>query len=125
MRKSTLATFGKSALVAASLIAPQVAISAEGQVSPATVLTVLIMADDTYGGCMVRLSLDPQSALPACGRSWVSLDCAGVGTDPVRAYRMLDLAQMAKATGKGVRVKFSDDLIQNGYCTATRIDVHS
>lgn len=124
MSKSTVATLGKSALLAVALIAPQPAISAEGTIPAASVLTILVMSDDTYGGCMARLSENPRAILPACGGFWVNFDCAGVSTDPVRAYRMLDQAQLAKATGKAVRVSFSDDLIQNGYCTATRIDVH-
>jgi hypothetical protein len=85
--------------------------------------SVLVNADSTFGGCMARLTVDPHSKLPACGTEWVSFDCQGNRTDPVRAYRMLDQAQLALAAGKLVLVAFDDAQLFNGYCYATRIDV--
>ena len=32
---------------------------------------VLVISNDTFGGCMAQLSVDPQSVLPACqSRPW-------------------------------------------------------
>ena len=83
-----------------------------------------VTSDGSEGGCMARLvGTNPADVLPGCGMFWVSFDCDGVSADPVRAYRMLDQAQMAKATGKKVSVLITDDVMFDGYCTAIRIDV--
>ena len=90
----------------------------------ATVAGVLLRADSTFGGCMVYLSVDPSTVLPNCGPSWVSFSCTGDFTDQVRAYRMVDQAQLALATNKTVYVEFQDDKKHNGYCFASRIDLY-
>jgi hypothetical protein len=93
---------------------------------------VLIASGESYGGCMARIGngTDPNTVLPNCRRAWVSFNCAGVKydeTDPdvdiVRAYRMLDQAQMAKATGSRVTMVVTDAPTINGYCYVKRIDV--
>jgi hypothetical protein len=89
----------------------------------ANVNRVLIAADDRWGGCMAALSVNPQSVLPSCGSSWVTFSCTGDFMDRVRAYRMLDAAELALATGKRVNVWFRDDKMHNGYCLADRLDV--
>ena len=98
------------------------ALAASGSVI-ANVSRVLVNADSTYGGCMVALTVNPQGVLPGCQPSWVSFSCTGDFTDQVRAYRMVDVAELALATGKQVQVFFRDDLKHNGYCFASRIDV--
>jgi len=89
----------------------------------ANVTRVLIASDISFGGCMAQLSVSPQTVLPGCQSSWVTFSCSGDFTDEVRAYRMVDVAELALATGKRVSVFFRDDQKHNGYCFAYRIDV--
>lgn len=89
----------------------------------ADVQRVLVTADDAVGGCMALLSPDPASALPTCGQGWVTFSCSGVYTDNVRAYRMLDQAQLALATGSKVVVSITDNATHAGYCFVNRIDI--
>jgi len=89
----------------------------------AKVRRVLVHGDDTFGGCMANLSVNVKDSLPSCGNSWVTFSCSGDFTDPVRAYRMLDQAQLALSTGKKVYVQVRDNQKHNGYCFAKRIDV--
>ena len=84
---------------------------------------VVDASDD--GGCMAYLSEDPAGVLPACKNSWVTFSCTGTYTDPIRAYRMLDQAQLALATGKRVDVTIHDSKMHNGYCFASRINLRS
>ncbi len=83
----------------------------------------LVTGDSTYGGCMALLSRRIEGKLPGCRGAWVSFSCDGTYTDPVRAYRMLDQAQLALATGMRVLVVVDDTKSHNGYCVASRIDV--
>ncbi len=71
---------------------------------------------------MAALSVGPDTVLPACPPWWVTFSCSGDFTDPIRAYRMVDVAELALATNKKVQVFFRDDLKHNGYCFAYRID---
>lgn len=96
--------------------------AAEGQLI-ANVNRVLISGDSRWGGCMALLSVDPQTVLPGCQSWWLSFSCSGDFADPLRAYRMLDAAELALATGKQVHVFFQDDKTHNTYCFANRIDV--
>lgn len=89
----------------------------------AKVSRILISSDETWGGCMAALSVDPAQFLPECLGGWVSFSCSGDFTDPTRAYRMLDQAQLAFATGKSVMVTFEDNRMHNGYCFVQRIDI--
>ncbi len=76
-----------------------------------------------YGGCMAELSISPQTKLATCGTKFVTFSCTGTFTDAVRAYRMLDQAQLALVTTKTVSVTINDANKHNGYCFAQRIDV--
>jgi len=98
------------------------ALAASGYVV-ALVNRVLVTGDETFGGCMAALSVNPQNVLPSCQPWWVSFSCSGDFTDRVRSYRMLDVSELALATGKQVQVFFRDDMKHNGYCVAHRIDV--
>lgn len=93
-------------------------------VAGANVVSVLIQSDTTFGGCMAKLSVDPSTLLPACAPHWVTFSCSGDFTSEVRAYRMLDQAQLALATSRRVQVVVDDSRRHNGYCFATRIDVN-
>ncbi len=85
----------------------------------------MVTGDELFGGCMAFLSEDPAEALPGCKNSWVTFSCDGTYTDPVRAYRMLDQAQLALATGLRVLVIVDDSKVHNGYCFASRINVQT
>lgn len=89
----------------------------------AKVNEVLLVADDTWGGCMAKLSVNPASVLPACAPEWVTFSCSGHHTTELRAYRLLDQAQLALATGKSVRLVVQDSKTHNGYCFAWRLDI--
>jgi len=104
------------------LVASGQALAATGQVV-GNVYGVLMYADATFGGCMAYVLPSPDTVLPGCPSGWVTFSCSGDFTDSVRAYRMVDQAQLALATGKQVYVEFRDDLKHNGYCFAYRIDV--
>lgn len=84
-----------------------------------------VTGDEAYGGCMAALSKSPKNMLPACKNTWVTFSCDGTYTDPVRAYRMLDQAQLALATGMRVLVFVTDEKMHDGFCLATRISVAS
>jgi hypothetical protein len=86
---------------------------------------ILVDGTGTYGGCMALLSVALADQLPACLNGWVTFSCTGEHVaDPVLAYRMLDQAQLALATGKRVAVYVTDSKTHNGYCHAYRIDVY-
>lgn len=89
----------------------------------AHVQSVMVTADSTFGGCMAKLSVDPSAELPGCNRGWVTFSCTGDFADPVRAYRLLDQAQLALAARKQFRVYFTDDQKHNGFCFVYRADV--
>jgi hypothetical protein len=108
--------------VALMLSVPVQGFAAEGRVT-ANVDRVLISDNDLWGGCMAALSVSPQSVLGSCGPTWVTFSCSGHFTDRVRAYRMLDQAQLAFATGARVAVWFEDDRRHNGYCFVNRLDI--
>lgn len=110
-----------SAAILMSLCALDVA--ADSVRVTAFVERTLVTEDETFGGCMAALSEDPAEDLPACKASWVTFSCDGTYTDPVRAYRMLDQAQLALATGMKVLVLVTDAKMHNGYCFASRINV--
>jgi hypothetical protein len=112
----------KALFVTLLLCAAGQAFAASGAVV-ANVNRVLMTGDSTFGGCMAALSVNPQTVLAGCSPWWVTFSCSGDFTDPVRAYRMVDVAELALATGKRVQVWFQDDKKHNGYCFTPRIDV--
>jgi len=104
---SRIASLFLTALSVALLLqAPGRAVAASGYVE-ARVIRVLMVGDNTFGGCMAALSVDPKTAVPTCQSWWVTFSCSGDFTDAVRAYRMVDLAELALATGKTAGVFFS------------------
>ena len=34
---------------------------------------MLELGDDTFGGCVAQLSVDPQNAMPLCAKGWSDL----------------------------------------------------
>ena len=122
MLKAT-ASMGLKAISVALLLSASGQTLAASATVTANIDRVLMTADSTYGGCMALLSVNPADALPGCGSGWVSFSCSGDFTDRVRAYRLVDLAELALASGKMAQVFFRDDMKHNGYCFADRIDV--
>lgn len=112
----------RTSLLAMACLAAS-AVSAETATINAFVKRTMVFHGDRFGGCMVALSASPAAVLPACKGWWVTFSCDGTYTDPVRAYRMLDQAQLALATGMQVSVDVDDSKVHNGYCLASRIDV--
>ena len=102
---------------------------ASGSVTAATgvidayVDDVTITSGNYFGGCAAALSVSPASVLPNCNARWVTFSCAGSWTSQVRAYRMLDQAQLALATNKVVKVFLDDQRTHGDVCFAYRIDV--
>jgi len=89
----------------------------------AKVKRVLLTGNGQYGGCMVLLTTSVNASLPNCPGSWVSLSCTGDFSPKDSAYRMLDVAQMAKALNSTIYVFVDDTKKHNGYCYSNRIDI--
>ncbi|MGH8510113.1 MAG: hypothetical protein ACREU8_01600, partial [Gammaproteobacteria bacterium] len=92
----------------------------------ANVLKTLVAAN-LYGGCMALLSnyVNTATNAPNCpAHGWVTFSCNGSFTTQDIAYRMLDQAQLAKATNRSVTVTVDDSKKHNGYCFVNRIDVN-
>lgn len=118
MKRTTSVTAAALALSAA--FSSQVALAAGASIN-GYVTRVLVMANDSFGGCMALLSVDPQSVLSLCAKNWVTFSCTGTFTDPVRAYHMLDLAELALVFDKKVTVQVIDSSTHNGYCMVNSI----
>jgi hypothetical protein len=88
-----------------------------------TITKTMVTSDGMFGGCMAKLATDPKTVLGTCGALWVTFSCTGDYTDVVRAYRMLDQAQLALAGSRTVSVQIDDGQKINGYCMVRRIDV--
>ena len=58
-----------------------------------------------------------------CGPKWISLDCKGEFHGKQIGRSMLELAQIAKATDKQLRVWFNDSQRHNGRCTAFQVSL--
>jgi hypothetical protein len=124
--KTMSTVLGMTLVLTLPLLAPD-AQAATDTIETAKVTRMLVTADTRLGGCMALLSVSPTSRPggATCNAGWVTFDCAGsfAGTNVVRTYHLLDQAQLALATGKNVRIEFTDEKKANGYCFATRIDV--
>ena len=59
-----------------------------------------------------------------CPSNWVTFSCSGTYNPKDIAYRKVDLAQMAKATGRPVTVLIDDTKKHNGFCYAWRLDIN-
>ncbi len=121
MKTRTITRSITTSILLAALASPT-AWAATRTIASATVNKVMVNAVD-YGGCMASLSVNPKALLPACNAGWITFSCTGEFTDAVRAYRMLDQAQLALASNKTVSVTIDDTKKHNGYCFASRIDV--
>jgi hypothetical protein len=119
MNKVTKVVFASSLVLALAVMSSPATSGQAGIV--AKISRVLVIGDDTYGGCMAMLDDSPSNYLN-CKPNWVTFSCTGDLTDPVRAYQMLDTAKLAYATERAVLVVITDDLTHDGYCFVRRID---
>ena len=111
---------GLSSLVIATLI-PSAFAASEG--FNATVTKVMV---DTaaFGACAATIDPAPETKLATCGANWVSFDCSGEGgTSRSTSANLLSMAQLAYITGNTVRVVVTDNVIINGKCLATQLQV--
>ena len=88
----------------------------------ATAVRIMVL-EDSYGGCMVRLSTNPQTVLPACAASWVTLSCDGTFLPKDVSSRLLEQVQLGFALDKQLTVYIDDARRHNGFCLAYRVDV--
>lgn len=79
-------------------------------------ITDILVAESNFGICAVAVK--GWSAPGACGPKWISLDCAGEFMDKGTARSMLEVAQIASATGKEVTIFADDSKTHNGRCVA-------
>lgn len=78
----------------------------------------IIIDGENYGGCMVGFSPQMPSNMN-CRLDFVSLDCNGESVNTkAHARLMLEMAQMAFALEKTVRLRVSDSQTINGFCVA-------
>ena len=113
--------------VTAGALSMSVLLAVPAQASTATVEAevrrTLTVADESFGGCMVALSVSPSDMGLNCASRWVTFSCTGTYTSKSSALRMYDSAQLAFVTGRTVRVWVDDTKKENGHCFASRIDV--
>lgn len=79
----------------------------------------ILVNKGTLGRCAI--AVEGFSAPGNCGSKWVSLDCSGDFNDKSVSRTMLELAQIAKATGSNLSVYFNDDNLHNGRCVAYQL----
>ena len=120
MKKRAIVSAAMTILLAIGLAGP--ALGAQAAILT-KIKRVMITSNEQFGGCMASLVVSPDSMLQTCGAGWVSFSCTGDAMDPVRAYRMVDQAQLALARGSNVRVVFTDDQKHNGYCVVRQIQI--
>ena len=76
----------------------------------------ILLTRSALGACAVWI--EDFSAPGTCGATWVSLDCKGDFHGKQIGRSMLELAQIAKATDRRVRIWFNDAQKHSGRCTA-------
>jgi hypothetical protein len=112
-----------SVFIALGIIVAPMVYGAQANINT-KVLGTLVAEEELWGGCMARLSVDPQTVLPACAPKWVTFSCSGDHVSKDIAYRMLDAAQLAQVTDRSAFLIITDEKQHNGYCFARRIDVY-
>ena len=79
-----------------------------------------------FGGCMAYLAnpINTFGNSPNCPDYWVSFSCDGTYTTQSEAQMMYDQAQLAFINNYRVYVVVDDTKLENGYCTAIRLDLY-
>lgn len=86
-------------------------------------VTSVVLDDDKYGQCMVRLSQSISQSGLDCPSNWVSFSCSGDFNPKDMAYHKLETAQMSLLLGKEIRIYVDDAKKHNGYCYGYRVDL--
>lgn len=113
MKSRTLAVVGSLLLIFATSANADI-FSKSGKITK-----VLVTADDTFGGCMVKLS----ASFGGSCTNYASFDCVGQVMPKDQAARMFDEANLAFALDRTVAIKVDSNNTYNGHCVATRLDV--
>ena len=83
----------------------------------------LLFDDESYGQCMIYLSVSPSDSGLACPGKYVTLDCEGsLGASKSVGQQKLGAAQLAYVTGGDVRAFVDDSRTINGKCYVDRLD---
>ena len=82
-------------------------------------VTDIVISNSTFGNCAI--AVEGFAAPGACGNKWISLDCSGDFMEKSIARSMLEVAQIASATGKDVTAYVDDAKRHNGRCVAYQI----
>ncbi len=122
MTRSIFSKSLRDALALLALAAPLALPTAQTAQMDARVVRTLASAE-SFGGCMVRLSVAPADTGLNCPDRWVTFGCNGDFGSKADAQRMFDSAQMAFAMGRQVRVWVDDERKIGSFCAVKRIDV--
>ncbi len=115
--------FKQAALAVTVLLASTGSVWADSAAFRPLIVKVTVSDPDTFGGCMAKTSIDPQTTLPTCKANWVTFSCNGQFNPKDVGHLKLDQAQLAMVLNKQTRIEITDTKKHNGYCFATRIDV--
>ncbi len=89
----------------------------------ASVDRLLHITTSSFGGCMAQLSVTPASVGLACRGNWVSFSCSGDFASTQDAKTNFEMAQLAYALDKEVKVWADDSRTHNQYCFVSRVDL--
>jgi len=81
-------------------------------------VTDIIISENDYGGCLVKLNKNTNESGVNCHSEWVSFSCNGVYNAKDVAYRMLDVAQASMLMGNFAWAKVESAEKVGTYCTA-------
>lgn len=110
------------AAIAAVLLAGN--LHAANALMTSTIERTLTTVDGLYGNCMALLDRPIGDATGLdCQSSWVTFSCSGDLLTKSEARALYDVATIALATDRQVRLLISDSQKHNGHCLATRIDL--
>ena len=108
-------------LIVGALLFSQASIADTGWVK-ATKISVITTTHDSFGNCAAKLKTTNDSL--NCSK-WVTFDCTGAleGNSKTAGNRKFNVAQLAYAADRIVRVLVTDDKKINGMCFASRLDL--
>lgn len=113
------------AIVAGLLLTASQMVSAapQARIGPATVTEIFTDGRaGEYGGCLVEISVNPNTVDPSCQFGKVSLSCDGnVGVTKANAAINLSMVQLAFVTGNAIDLWVDANKNAGGACVATSI----
>ena len=95
----------------------------QGRIGPATITEIWTDGRiGEYGGCLVEISVNPNTVDPSCQYGKVSLSCDGtVGVSKSNAAINLSMIQLAFVTGQPVDLWIDANKNAGGACVATSV----